>query len=248
MTDTFKAPSIDDDEIARFAADADKWWDRTGPYAPLHHLTRARTTYVREAVISHFKRDPRHLCPLATLSMLDVGCGGGILAEPLARMGASVTAIDPAKENIAVAKAHAATSGLSIDYRALPAEKLVAERMQFDVVIASEVIEHVVEPDAFISLLARLTRPGGLVLISTLNRTLKSFALAKIGAEYILRWLPAGTHDWHKFITPDEMADYAQKAGLEEIERRGMRLDPVKGDWRLSSDTDVNYWFAARRH
>lgn len=245
MTTDRQPDSVDDSEIARFAALADEWWNPRGPYAPLHALTPVRVTFVRETACTRFGLNERRLRCLDGLSVLDVGCGGGILAEPLTRLGARVTAIDPAPENIAAAQAHAAAQGLEIGYRAVRAEDLAHEGAQFDVVIASEVIEHVNDPRPFVATLAALARPGGLVMLSTLNRTLKSFALAKIGAEYILRWLPRGTHDWRKFVTPEEMEDYAAAAGLVAIDARGMIFNPLRGDWRLGADTDVNYWLAA---
>lgn len=247
MSQTAATPSrsVDDDEVARFAAQAHLWWDRSGPYAPLHALTTPRVTFVREAVSGHFGRDNRQIRSLAGLTLLDVGCGGGILAEPLSRLGAHVTAIDPAQENVAAARAHAAESGVEVTYRAETAEALLAAGESFDVVVASEVIEHVTDPAAFVAVLAGLAKPGGLVLLSTLNRTLKSFALAIVGAEYVLRWLPRGTHDWEKFVTPEEMASFAKAAGLTPGETRGMICNPLTREWRLGRDTGVNYWFAA---
>ncbi|WP_188411220.1 bifunctional 2-polyprenyl-6-hydroxyphenol methylase/3-demethylubiquinol 3-O-methyltransferase UbiG [Agaricicola taiwanensis] len=242
--DTAKA-SVDEAEVARFAANAHLWWDPSGPYAPLHALTPVRVTFVRDETTRHFSRDPLVLRCLDGLTLLDVGCGGGILAEPLSRLGAKVTAIDPAEKNVAAARAHAGEAGLAIDYRAETAEALLAAGESFDVVVASEVIEHVTDPGAFVKTLAGLTKPGGIVMLSTLNRTLKSFGLAIIGAEYILRWLPRGTHDWEKFVTPDEMAHYARGAGLVPGNRRGMIYNPLKREWNLGADTDVNYWFAA---
>lgn len=251
MTRNQSAPaarSVDDAEVARFAALASRWWDATGPYAPLHALTPARIGFVRMAVTKHLACDARSMRPFAGLSLLDVGCGGGILAEPLTRLGADVTAIDPAGENIEAARAHAAETGLEIDYRAETAEALSQAGQSFDIVVASEVIEHVIDPEAFIATLATLAKPGGLVLLSTLNRTLKSFALAIVGAEYILRWLPRGTHDWEKFITPDEMEAFLRTAGMEPLDVQGMIFNPLKNEWRLGDDASVNYWLAARKN
>jgi 2-polyprenyl-6-hydroxyphenyl methylase/3-demethylubiquinone-9 3-methyltransferase len=245
--DTAKG-SVDEAEVARFAAQAHLWWDKTGPYQPLHALTTPRVTFVRDTVAARFSRDPRALRCLSGLTLLDVGCGGGILSEPLARLGAEVTAIDPAQENINAARAHAATSGVAVTYRAETAEALLAAGEHFDVVVASEVIEHVNDPKAFIATLAGLAKPGGVVLLSTLNRTLKSFALGIVGAEYILRWLPRGTHDWEKFVTPKEMAAHARAAGLAPGQTRGMIYNPLKREWNLGADTDVNYWFAADKN
>ncbi len=241
------ADSVDQDEVARFAALADEWWNPKGPYAPLHKLTPIRVEYVRDRLAEKFGRDTRSLKSLKDLALLDVGCGGGILSEPLSRLGAKVTAIEPASESIAVAKAHAGEAGLEIDYRAATAEELLAEGKTFDAVIASEVIEHVTDPAAFVKTLAGLAKPGGLVLFSTLNRTLKSFALAIVGAEYVLRWIPTGTHDWKKFVTPDELKAQCRDAGLDVADVTGMMYDPLRDAWRLGRDSGVNYWLTAER-
>lgn len=239
--------SVNQEEVARFAALAGQWWSPTGPYAPLHKLTPVRVEYVRDRLAQRFARDTSNLKSLNGLNLLDVGCGGGILSEPLARLGASVTGIEPAPESIAVAKAHAEEADLAIDYRAAAAEELLAEGRTFDAVIASEVIEHVDDPAAFIKTLTGLARPGGLVLVSTLNRTLKSFALAIVGAEYVLRWIPAGTHDWQKFVTPDEMQSYCAAAGLDVSDVTGMIYDPLRDRWRLGRDSGCNYWVTAEK-
>jgi 2-polyprenyl-6-hydroxyphenyl methylase/3-demethylubiquinone-9 3-methyltransferase len=243
----FVAGSVNQDEIQRFAALADEWWNPKGPYAPLHKLTPARVEYVRDRLAERFSRDTKSLKSLADLSILDVGCGGGILAEPLARLGAKVAGIEPAAESIAVAKAHADEAGLQVDYRAATAEELLAEGQTFDAVIASEVIEHVNDPAAFVKTLSGLVKPGGLVLLSTLNRTLKSFALAIVGAEYVLRWIPAGTHDWSKFVTPDELGDFARAAGLTVNDVTGMIYDPLRDRWTLGRDSGCNYWLSASK-
>ena len=240
--------SVDQEEVARFAATAAEWWNPRGPYAPLHKLTPARVTYVRDRVAGHFARSTTDLESLKGLAILDVGCGGGILSEPLARLGAEVTGIEPAEESIAVARAHAEAAGLAVTYRATTAEALLAEGRQFDAVIASEVIEHVAEPRTFVRTLAGLARPGGLVLISTLNRTPKSFALAIVGAEYVLRWVPTGTHDWRKFVTPAELRRHVGAAGLRVENLTGTVYNPLRDEWRLSpSDTGVNYWITASK-
>lgn len=241
------AGSVNEEEVARFAALAGEWWNPDGPYGPLHRLTPARVEYVRDRLAERFGRDTKALRSLRDLTLLDVGCGGGILAEPLARLGANVTGIEPAHESIEAAKAHSAEGGLSIDYRAASAEDLLAEGRQFDAVIASEVIEHVDDPAGFVRTLAGLARPGGLVLFSTLNRTLKSYALAIVGAEYVLRWIPAGTHDWNKFVTPDELRGHCTAAGLDVSDVTGMIFDPLRGAWRLGRDSGVNYWLAAEK-
>jgi 2-polyprenyl-6-hydroxyphenyl methylase/3-demethylubiquinone-9 3-methyltransferase len=241
------AGSVNEEEVARFAALAGEWWNPDGPYAPLHRLTPARVEYVRDRLAARFGRDTKSLKGLKDLTLLDVGCGGGILAEPLARLGASVTGIEPARESIEAAKAHATEAGVAIDYRAATAEDLLAEGRQFDAVIASEVIEHVDDPSGFVRTLAGLAKPGGLVLLSTLNRTLKSYALAIVGAEYVLRWIPAGTHDWNKFVTPDELTAHCNAAGLDVSDVTGMIFDPLRGTWRLGRDSGVNYWLTAEK-
>ena len=239
--------SVDRDEVARFAALAEEWWNPDGPYGPLHRMTPVRVEYVRDRLASRFGRDRASLRSLKGLELLDVGCGGGILAEPLARLGAAVTGIEPAPESVAVARAHAAAAGLDIAYRAATAEQLRAEGARFDAVIASEVVEHVADPAAFVRTLADLARPGGLVLLSTLNRTLKSFALAIVGAEVVLRWIPVGTHDWKKFVTPGELEGFCRDAGLDVADVTGMIYDPLRGTWRLGRDASVNYWLAAEK-
>jgi 2-polyprenyl-6-hydroxyphenyl methylase / 3-demethylubiquinone-9 3-methyltransferase len=239
--------SVNQEEVARFAALADQWWNPKGPYAPLHKLTPARVEYVRDRLAERFARDVSNLKSLKGLNLLDVGCGGGILSEPLARLGASVTGIEPAAESIAAATTHAEQAGLEIAYRAASAEELLAEGLSFDAVIASEVIEHVDDPAGFVRTLSGLARPGGLVLISTLNRTLKSFALAIVGAEYVLRWIPAGTHDWQKFVTPDELTSFCKAAGLDVSDVTGMIFDPLRDRWRLGRDSGCNYWLAAEK-
>lgn len=242
------AANLDPAEVARFAALAKEWWDPRGKFKPLHKLGPARLEFVRDQVLSHFARPSGGLRPFAGLRMLDVGCGGGLVSEPLARLGANVTGIEPADDNIAAARAHAVDSGLAIDYRAISAETLAAEGAQFEVVVCLEVIEHVPNPAAFVATLSRLTRPGGLVLLSTLNRTLKAYALAIIGAEYVLRWLPIGTHQWDRFITPAELQDMVRTAGLAHPALAGLVYNPLTDQWSLShSDTDVNYLLAASK-
>jgi 2-polyprenyl-6-hydroxyphenyl methylase / 3-demethylubiquinone-9 3-methyltransferase len=239
--------SVDQEEVARFAATAEQWWDEAGPYAPLHRLNPVRVAYVRDRLCERFERDPKSLRSLDGLRVLDVGCGGGLLSEPLARLGARVTGIEPAAESVEAARMHAEQAGLEIDYRTAAAEDLLAEGVAYDAVIASEVIEHVTEPPAFVRTLAGIARPGGLVLVSTLNRTAKSFALAIVGAEYVLRWIPAGTHDWRKFVTPSELKRYVRAAGLTPANTAGMIYDAFRGEWRLGDDTDVNYWLTAAK-
>ncbi|MEW6255277.1 MAG: bifunctional 2-polyprenyl-6-hydroxyphenol methylase/3-demethylubiquinol 3-O-methyltransferase UbiG [Pseudomonadota bacterium] len=240
-----EATTIDAAELARFEALGETWWDPKGPMAPLHAINPVRLGFLRDVMVRHFSRDARGLRPLSGLRILDIGCGGGLLSEPLTRMGATVTGIDPAPGNVDVARLHAQASGLSIDYRAVPAEDLLAAGETFDVVLALEVVEHVADVALFVRQAGRLVAPNGLFLGSTLNRTAKSFALAIVGAEYVLRWLPRGTHSWDKFVTPDEFEAVLVAAGLEVTERAGLSFDPLRGRWSLSGDLDVNYFLAA---
>ncbi|MBS0241577.1 MAG: bifunctional 2-polyprenyl-6-hydroxyphenol methylase/3-demethylubiquinol 3-O-methyltransferase UbiG [Proteobacteria bacterium] len=241
------APNLDPSEVARFARIAGEWWDPKGKFAPLHRLGPTRMGYLRDRIAGHFKRSVPAARPLTGLSVLDIGCGGGLVAEPLARLGAHVTGIDPAEDNIAAARAHAVQSGLEIDYRATTIEALAAGGETFDAVLALEVVEHVPSPGDFIASAASLVRPGGLLVASTLNRTMKAFLLAIVGAEYVLRWLPAGTHRWDRFVTPDELAGHMAAAGMRDIQFEGMVYDPFRDRWSLSPDTDVNYFAAAAK-
>jgi 2-polyprenyl-6-hydroxyphenyl methylase/3-demethylubiquinone-9 3-methyltransferase len=233
--------TLDPAEVARFDKLAAEWWDPYGKLKPLHRLNPTRLTYVRDALCRHFGRDARDTSSLADLTLLDIGCGGGLLCEPLARLGGRVTGIDPAADVIAAAQRHAAASGLAIDYRAIRAETLADAGVRFDAVLALEVVEHVPDVPAFIAVCARLMRPGGLMVVATLNRTLKSYALAIIGAEYILRWLPVGTHRWERFVTPQELKAALEHSGLSMGDVRGVVYDPLADEWRLAGDTDVNY-------
>lgn len=239
---------LDRAEAARFDAMAAAWWDPAGPLAPLHAMTPARLDWITARLTAGFDRDRRAARPLEGLRVLDIGCGGGLLSEPLARLGAAVTGLDPASAALEAARAHAAQAGLSIDYREGIAEDLVQAGERFDAVLASEVIEHVPDPAAFCAALAALVRPGGLVLLTTLNRTARSFAAAILGAEYLLRWLPRGTHDWRRFLTPAELETLLRQAGLTPVDRMGLVFDPLRWSWRLSErDLAVNYALAASR-
>lgn len=240
--------SIDPAEVAKFEAMAAEWWDEGGKFKPLHMMNPIRLDYIVTQIATEFARDRRGPRPLDGLRLLDIGCGGGLVAEPMARLGAAVTGADAAEANIAVARIHAEQQGLEIDYRATTAESLAADGTAFDVVLALEIVEHVADPAAFLATCAQLLKPGGLLIASTLNRTPQSFAAAIIGAEWIMRWLPRGTHEWRRFITPDELAGMAEQAGLVVIDRAGMVFNPLLWDWRLSDrDLSVNYTLSARK-
>ena len=239
--------TLDDAEVKRFAALAAEWWDPNGKFRPLHKLGPARLAFVRQEIVRHFPQATGGLRPFAGLTVLDIGCGGGLVSEPVARLGASVTGIDPAAENIEAARRHADGQGLTIDYRSALVEDLVAEGRTFDCVLCLEVVEHVPDVAAFIATCAKLVRPGGLMILSTINRTLKSYALAIVGAEYILRWLPVGTHQWDRFVTPDELTRHAEAAGLAMSAREGLVYNPLTDAWSLSQDLDVNYMASASR-
>lgn len=239
--------TVDHREIDRFSALAARWWDPNGPMRPLHRLNPARLAYLRSALETHLGLDPQSMRPFAGLKALDVGCGAGLLAEPMARLGAAVTAIDASAELIEAARRHAADAGLSIEYRVCAAETLLAEGRRFDAVVSMEVIEHVADADGFLRALVALTRPGGVLALSTLNRTPRAYAMAILGAERLLRWLPAGTHDWRRFVTPAELRRGLKVAGAELLDVRGLTLDLRSGCWRLSDDVAVNYLATARR-
>ena len=239
--------TLDADEVARFAKLSGEWWDATGPFKPLHRINPTRLTYICDQLCRKFGRDKKAAASLKGLSVLDIGCGGGLVAEPLTRLGADVTGIDPAQENIAAAKAHAHGAGLDIAYRAETADAVAASGAEFDAVLLLEVVEHVPDMPAFLKAVAPLVKPGGVMILSTLNRTFKAYALAIIGAELILRWLPAGTHQWERFVTPEELGSALRGAGLSVSDMTGMVYHPLGDDWRLSSDKDVNYFATATR-
>jgi 2-polyprenyl-6-hydroxyphenyl methylase/3-demethylubiquinone-9 3-methyltransferase len=241
------AGTIDAEEVARFSRISGQWWDPRGPMAALHKFNPVRLAYIRDRTAAHFGRDPKRLDSLAGLRLLDIGCGGGILAEPLARLGAAVVGVDPSDRNIAVAQRHAAQSGLAIDYREASAEALAAAGESFDVVLAMEVVEHVADVDLFVEVAAAMVKPGGLLFVATLNRTMKSFALAIVGAEYILRWLPRGTHQWDKFITPNELEIAIEQSGMRIAGQTGVIYNLLADRWQLSADMDVNYMVVAEK-
>lgn len=234
--------TIDPGEVAKFEAMAAEWWDPNGKFKPLHMLNPCRLDYITAQIAAEFDRDLAGQTPFAGLRILDIGCGGGLLSEPMARLGAEVVGADAAERNIPVARLHAEQSGLAIDYRHTSAEALAAAGEQFDAVLNMEVVEHVADPPAYLAACRQLLRPGGLHLCSTINRNAKSFAVAIVGAEYVMRWLPRGTHDWSKFITPDELFGLLQQAGLEPVDRKGFVFNPVTWSWSLSDrDLSVNY-------
>lgn len=234
--------TIDPSEVAKFEAMAAEWWDPQGKFKPLHEMNPCRLDYITSQIAAEFGRDLRDPLPFAGLRILDIGCGGGLLSEPMARLGATVVGADAAPRNIPVAEIHAAQMGLTIDYRHTTAEALAEAGEQFDVVLNMEVVEHVADPLAYLTACQHLLKPGGLMLCSTLNRNAKSFAMAIVGAEYVMRWLPKGTHDWKKFITPDELYDLIRRAGLDPVDRKGMVFNPLGWSWSLSArDLSVNY-------
>jgi len=239
------ASSAAPDEIAKFSAMADSWWDPSGDFRPLHKFNPARIRFVRDRLAAHFGRDPLSTAPFAGLTLLDIGCGGGLIAEPMARLGFTVTGIDASEKNIGVAKVHAERSGLNITYVNTTPEDLLTNGKRFDAVLALEVVEHVVDVEAFLKSAAELVVPGGALAAATLNRTFKALALAKIGAEYVLRWVPAGTHDWRKFVRPSELSAGLRHGGLNVTELAGMTYDVFTDTWRASKDLDVNYMVMA---
>jgi 2-polyprenyl-6-hydroxyphenyl methylase / 3-demethylubiquinone-9 3-methyltransferase len=239
--------SVDHTEVERFSRLAADWWNPRGPMAPLHKFNPVRLAYIRDQASQYFARDAKKLDCLQGLRMLDIGCGAGILSEPLARLGAQMLGADPSRENIAAAQAHTRESGLAIDYRATTAEELAAGGERFDVVLAMEVVEHVTDVRGFVATCAAMVKPGGLLIAATINRTLKSFALAIVGAEYVLRWLPRGTHQWDKFVTPTELESAVEATALRVIGERGVIYNPFADRWQLSSDMDVNYMLVAAR-
>jgi 2-polyprenyl-6-hydroxyphenyl methylase / 3-demethylubiquinone-9 3-methyltransferase len=239
--------TVDPEEIRRFAALAEEWWAPGGKFRPLHALNPVRLAFIREHAVRRFGLDASLRSPLQGLDAIDIGCGGGLLCEPLRRMGARVVGLDADEQGLAVARHHAEEGGLEIDYRLGSAEELAASGARFDLVLAMEILEHVAERDAFLDACAALIRPGGLFIAATLSRTAKSFALAIVGAEYVLRWLPAGTHDWRKFVRPSELAAGLRRNGLTIEALTGVSYDPIAGSWRLSRDHDVNYMVAATR-
>lgn len=260
-----KKSSLDPEEIARFTKVSSQWWDENGPFKPLHQLNPTRIRFIRNQIMTHFGRSVdssnlpdndhnEHPTPSSHtlnsqifqgLSVLDVGCGGGLVCEPLCRLGAKVTGVDGSEPTIDIAKAHSALSELNIDYQATTVESLAEKGEKFDVVLALEIVEHVADVAGFVASCAAVVKPGGLIIFSTLNRTIKSYLVAIVGAEYIVQWVPKGTHEWSKFLTPAELAAPLREQGLILTDIRGMIFNPLKWGWELSSDTDVNYFMTA---
>ena len=242
------ASSIDPKEVEQFSRIAAEWWDPKGKFAPLHKFNPCRLAFIREQALLRFGRDAKALRPFEGLRLLDIGCGGGLLSEPMTRLGFQVTGVDASERNIGTASAHAAEQGLAIDYRATTAEDLLASgEAPFDVILNMEVIEHVADPGAYLRNCSRLLAPGGLMIVATLNRTLKALALAKIGAEYVLRWVPAGTHDWTKFLKPEELRGFLEGEPVAVQGPFGVAYDPLSGRWSRSSDCDINYMVTVTR-
>lgn len=240
--------TVDPAEIAKFEAMAAEWWDMNGKFKPLHMLNPCRLDYITQQIAAEYDRDLRTPEPFKGLRILDIGCGGGLLAEPMARLGADVVGADAAPRNIPVAQVHAEQSGLKIDYRCITAEELASAGEQFDVVLNMEVVEHVADPLGYLTACHDLLKLGGLMICSTINRNTKSYLMAIIGAEHIMRWLPKGTHEWNKFITPDELFGLLSQAGLEPVDRKGFVFNPIAWSWSLSDkDLSVNYVTASLR-
>ena len=239
--------TIDAGEISKFARMAEEWWDPAGKFRPLHRINPVRLAYIRDHALSHFVREGGSMRPLEGLKVLDIGCGGGLLSEPLARLGATVTGIDAGDKNIGIAKAHAAQSGVAVDYRAMTAEALLATGARFDIVLNMEVVEHVDNVPLYMASCAGLVAPGGLLFTSTINRTPRAWALAIVAAENVLRWLPRGTHEYRRFLTPDEIGVLNRRNGLVERDRSGVVFHPLADEWRLSRDLGVNYMVVAEK-
>ncbi|AIK96193.1 bifunctional 2-polyprenyl-6-hydroxyphenol methylase/3-demethylubiquinol 3-O-methyltransferase UbiG [Candidatus Odyssella acanthamoebae] len=241
----FKINTLDPAEIARFSKISSQWWDENGPFKPLHHLNPTRLDYITKQLSQHYFKNTDKSLNFQGLSILDIGCGGGLITEPLTRLGATVTGIDASEKTIEIAKAHAALMNLGIQYTCTTAEDLATTQQQYDAVLALEIIEHVADVSGFIKTCQQLVKPGGLVIFSTINRTLKSYAIAIVGAEYVMRWLPVGTHDWKKFLTPSELGTRIRESSLTIQDITGMSFNPLNWSWRLSRDLDVNYFITS---
>lgn len=242
-----KINTFDPEEIARFSKISAQWWDEDGAFKPLHHLNPTRLDYITQQLSQHYLKNTDKSLNFQGLSVLDIGCGGGLVTEPLTRLGATVTGIDASEKTIEVATAHAALMNLDISYACTTAEDLAATHQQFDAVLALEIVEHVADVPGFINTCQDLVRPGGIVIFSTINRTLKSYAIAIIGAEHVMRWLPVGTHEWKKFLTPGELGGHVKSAPLSIQDIKGMSFNPLSWSWSLSKDLDVNYFITATK-
>jgi 2-polyprenyl-6-hydroxyphenyl methylase/3-demethylubiquinone-9 3-methyltransferase len=241
-TDPLQTSSVDAEDVARFSRIAAEWWDPHGKFAPLHRFNPVRLSFIRGQALAHFARDAKSRQPFAGLRLLDIGCGGGLLSEPMRRLGFDVTGVDASERNIGTAAAHAAASGLAVDYRCATAEALLAQGAgPFDVILNMEVIEHVNAPGDYLRCCSRLLAPGGLMIVATLNRTLKALALAKIGAEYVLGWVPRGTHDWNRFLRPEQIRVFLQNEPVDVSGPFGVSFNPLTGAWAVSHNTDINY-------
>lgn len=239
--------TIDQSEVDRFSAMAAEWWSPTGKFKPLHKFNPVRLAYIRDKAAENFSRSPKSAKPLEGLRVLDIGCGGGLLSEPVARMGAEVVGADPSEKNIGIASTHAQASGVAVDYRAVTAEQLAEAGETFDIVLNMEVVEHVADVELFMNTCASMVRPGGLMFVATINRTMKAAALAIFAAENVLRWLPRGTHQYEKLVRPEELEKPLAANGLEIIDRTGVFFNPLANQWNLSKDMDVNYMLLAKR-
>ncbi len=239
--------TIDQSEVDRFSAMAAEWWSPTGKFKPLHKFNPVRLAYIRDRAAENFSRNPKSAKPLEGLRVLDIGCGGGLLSEPVARMGADVVGADPSEKNIGIASTHAKASGVAVDYRAVTAEQLAEAGEAFDIVLNMEVVEHVADVELFMNTCAGMVRPGGLMFVATINRTMKAAALAIFAAENVLRWLPRGTHQYEKLVRPEELEKPLVANGLEIIDRTGVFFNPLANQWNLSKDMDVNYMLLAKR-
>lgn len=240
--------TVDPTELAKFEAMAAEWWDPNGKFRPLHLMNPCRLDYITKQIAREFNRNLADPKPFEGLRIIDIGCGGGLLSEPLTRLGADVLGADASERNITVAKLHAEQEGLQIDYRAVTAEALADAGERFDIVVNMEVVEHVADPQDYLDECANLLKAGGLHICSTINRNAKSFAMAIVGAEYVMRWLPKGTHEWSKFITPDELFAFIERAGMEPVDRKGFVFNPISWSWKISDrDLSVNYVTAAKK-
>ncbi len=241
------ATTINADEVKKFSDLAEQWWDPAGQFKPLHKFNPVRLAYIREHILRHFDRDGTRRHPLEGISILDIGCGGGLLCEPMARLGADVTGADASERNISIARIHAEQSGLGITYTATTSEKLAETGRKFDVVLNMEVVEHVADVPLYLKSCADLVNPGGLMFIATINRTAKAYALAIVGAEYVLNWLPKGTHQYSKFLTPEEITSIISRHGMRVIDRTGVSYHPLHDQWRRTRDMSVNYMLLAQK-